>query len=118
MSRTILSLCLLALTGASWAATPTQLPVKVDVKAVRVYSGENPAHFIKVEDVGYHEGCPGTEGTGIYFLPPGSKEAYAMLLTAKSSGQKVLLSVKGYDECTGGTNAGYAVIHEVQLGDW
>ena len=109
-----LSLCSIA----SYAATPNTLPQKVDVNAVRVYSGENPGHFIKVTDVGYWEGCPLTKGTGIYYLPAGSKEAYSMLLAAKTSNQKVLLSVKGYDECTKGVNTGYAVIHEVQLGDW
>ncbi len=115
---TILVATLFAGITTAYSAPVTPFPTKVDIIGIRVYSGENPGHFIKVTDIGYWEQCPLTNGSGIYFLPAGSKEAFSLLLTAKASNQKVWMSVKGYDECHGGPNNGAAVIFEVQLGDF
>ena len=118
MEKHLLLLLIFVSSGLAHASNPIFLPEKVEIKAIRVYSGDSPGHYIKVKDLGYYEGCPLTKDTGEYFLPPGSKEAYSMLLAAKTSNQEVLLAVKGYDECSQGIGVGHAQVVEVQLGDW
>ncbi|BCL69766.1 hypothetical protein TUMSATVNIG1_17220 [Vibrio nigripulchritudo] len=102
---------LLLLSFMSFGAL-AEFTAPVDVLAIRSYPSGN-THFIKTTIPNIDAGCKDTKRWGIFYLDDATGRAFSTLLAAKSSKQKVSLSITP-GECL---HQVYAIIKEVQVGD-